>query len=285
MNRRDILRSPILPAAAGALLAGGAVQQAQAQTPDLRAQLSGASLIEEIKKRGVLRVAFGAFKPWAMRSKAGDYIGFEIDVAKELAKDMSVTFEPTPTAWDGVIPALIAGRFDVIIGGLSVTTARNLTVNFSVPYHETGIGLFANKKLAAGWTTLEDFNKADVTIVARRGTPAAGTVPVRLPKATLRQFDEESPALQEVVNGRAHAMVGSIPLPAHSVARYPNELFLPFRGGYQRAISAFAVRKSDIDALNLFDNWIRLKRETSTFLADRNAYWFESLAWEDQIQP
>jgi polar amino acid transport system substrate-binding protein len=286
MNRRDILKSPILPAAAGALLAGGIPQVAQAQAPsDIRSSLAAASLIEEIKKRGTLRVAYGAFKPWAMRSKTGDYIGFEIDVAKELAKDLGVQFEGFPTAWDGIIPALLAGRFDVIIGGMSVTVARNLTVNFSNGYNDTGVGMFANKKLAAGWTKLEDFNKAEVTIVARRGTPAANSVGVVMPKATLRQFDEESPALQEVVNGRAHAMVGSLPLPAHSVRRYPNELVLPFAGPYRREVSAFAVRKGDPDALNVFNNWIMLKRDLTSFLADRNAYWFGTLDWEDQIQP
>jgi polar amino acid transport system substrate-binding protein len=100
----------------------------------------------------------------------------------------------------------------------------------------------------------------------------------------LRQFDEEAPALQEVVNGRAHAMVGSVPLPAHSVRRFPNELFLPLTEPYQRAFSAFAVRKSDLDALNLFNNWIKLRTMTDTFLTERAAYWFEGLDWEDQIQ-
>jgi len=265
---------------------GGAPQLAHAQAPaDIKSALAASSLIEEIKKRGTLRVAYGAFKPWAMRSKTGDYIGFEIDVAKELAKDLGVTFEGFPTAWDGIIPALLAGRFDVIIGGMSVTVARNLTVNFSNGYNDTGVGMFANKKLAAGWTKVEDFNKADVTIVARRGTPAANSVTQVMPKATLRQFDEESPALQEVVNGRAHGMVGSIPLPAHSVRRYPNELFLPFSGPYRKEVSAFAVRKGDPDALNVFNNWIMLKRDLSSFLPDRNAYWFGGLDWEDQIQP
>jgi polar amino acid transport system substrate-binding protein len=166
-----------------------------------------------------------------------------------------------------------------------VTTARNLTVNFSDGYNDTGVGMFANKKLANGWSKVDDFNKADVTIVARRGTPAANSVGQVMPKATLRQFDEESPALQEVVNGRAHAMVGSIPLPAHSVRRYPNELFLPFPGAYRKEVSAFAVKKGDPDALNVFNNWIKLKRDLSSFLADRNAYWFGTLDWEDQIQP
>ncbi|WP_204251211.1 transporter substrate-binding domain-containing protein [Elioraea rosea] len=283
MNRRDMLNGPALGAAGGALLAGGLISPAQAQG-DVRAQLAGASLVEEIKRRGTLRVGLSTFVPWAMRNRGGELVGFEVDVATRLAADMNVRLELVPTAWDGIIPALLAGRFDAIIGGMSVTIPRNLTVNFTDPYHQTGIGIFANKRLADGWATLAQFNRPDVTIVARRGTPAANSVGVHMPRATLRQFDEEAPALQEVVNGRAHAMVGSIPLPAHSVKRYPDVLVRPFNEPYQRAISAFAVRKSDIDALNLFNNWIRLRQITDSFLADRAAYWFDGLDWEDQIQ-
>ena len=52
---------------------------------------------------------------------------------RQLAEDMGVDVEFVPTAWDGIIPALVAGKFDVIISGMSITAERNLTVNFSDP--------------------------------------------------------------------------------------------------------------------------------------------------------
>ena len=94
-------------------------------------QLTSESVIETIKKRGKLKVGMATFVPWAMRNKKGDLIGFEIDVAKKLAKDMGVEIQFIPTAWSGIIPALIAGKFDAIIGGMSVTPQRNLTINFT----------------------------------------------------------------------------------------------------------------------------------------------------------
>ena len=272
------------PAIGATLAATGLIGTAQAQGSDARAALAASSLVEEVKRRGTLRIGMSTFVPWAMRNKQGELVGFEVDVATRLAQDMNVRPELVPTAWDGIIPALLSGRFDVIIGGMSVTVVRNLTVNFSHPYHLTGIGIFANKQRAAGMTDLAHYNRPDVTIVARRGTPAANMVTNRLPRATLRQFDEEAPALQEVVNGRAHAMVGSIPLPAHSVKRYPNELFIPIAEPVQRAHSAFAVRKGDPDALNLFNNWISLRKDLDGFIEERRAYWFDGLDWEDQIQ-
>ena len=96
--------------------------------------LSQESIIEKIQKEGVLRVGMATFVPWAMKDKQGQLIGFEIDVAKRLAQDMGVEIEFIPTAWSGIIPALLTGKFDVIIGGMGVTPARNLKVNFTVPY-------------------------------------------------------------------------------------------------------------------------------------------------------
>ena len=92
---------------------------------------SAEGTLEDIVKRGTLRVGMSTFVPWAMRDKAGNLIGFEIDVATKVAEDMGVEVEFVPTAWSGIIPALIAKKFDIIIGGMSITPQRNLTVNFT----------------------------------------------------------------------------------------------------------------------------------------------------------
>ena len=81
-------------------------------------ELAASSVIETIKKRGTLRVGMATFVPWAMRDKQGNLIGFEIDVATQLAADMEVKIQFVPTAWSGIIPALLAKKFDVIVGGM-----------------------------------------------------------------------------------------------------------------------------------------------------------------------
>ncbi|MCG8565802.1 MAG: transporter substrate-binding domain-containing protein, partial [Desulfobacterales bacterium] len=93
---------------------------------DISNQLVQESVIEKIQKRGVIRVGMSTFVPWAMKDKTGRLIGFEIDVARKLAKDMGVDVEFVPTAWSGIIPALLTGKFDVIIGGMGITPERNL---------------------------------------------------------------------------------------------------------------------------------------------------------------
>lgn len=83
---------------------------------------------------------------------------------------MGVDVEFVPTAWDGIIPQLVAGNFDVIISGMSIAPARNLTVNFTQPYAYSGLTILANKEMTDGFT-LEDYNSPEVTFAARPPPP------------------------------------------------------------------------------------------------------------------
>ncbi|MBN2283141.1 MAG: transporter substrate-binding domain-containing protein [Deltaproteobacteria bacterium] len=249
----------------------------------VRQELAGESTLEKVMRRGVLKVGMSTFVPWAMKDKMGKLIGFEIDVATRLAEDMGVKVEFVPTKWSGIIPALLTGKFDVIIGGMGIRPDRNLKVNFSIPYDYTGMSILANRDLAGGFTSLEDFNRPNVSIAARIGTTAAAAAKKNMPKANLRLFDDESQAVQETLNGRVHAMVASAPLPAFQAIMYPEKLFVPIEGTFTREPIGFAIRKSDVDTLNYLNNWIRVV-EAEGWLQERKRYWFETKEWEKQIQ-
>ena len=244
-------------------------------------ELAASSVLEEIKKRGVLKVGMSTFVPWAMRDKQGNLVGFEIDVAKKVAKDMEVEIEFVPTAWSGIIPALIAKKFDVIIGGMSIRASRNLTVNFTVPYAHSGQQMVANKALAENFS-VEQFNASDVTIACRRGATPCNAAQNLFPKAKLTRFDDDAQAFQEVVNGNAHAMISSAPKPRFWMSKYPDKLFMPTEENLTRGDEAFALRKGDPDALNFFSNWI-LVNTSNGWLKERHDYWFKTQEWAKQI--
>lgn len=273
-----------LAPAAGAATAAALVPAAQAQSQDPRAALAASSVIEEIKRRGTLRVGMSTFVPWAFRNRAGELVGYEIDVATRLAQDMGVRPEFVPTAWDGIIPALLAGRFDVIIGGMTVTPQRNLTANFTSSYSGGGVDLAASKRLAESMTTLEAWNRPNVTITGRRGTSAIAAAQRLFPRATIRQFDDDAQSILEVVNGRAHGMVGSMPRPRFAVADNPDALFNPFATPLARQADAMAVRKGDPDALNFLNNWI-VNRQLDGWLEEKQAFWFRDRDWRTEQAP
>ncbi|BCR06793.1 amino acid ABC transporter substrate-binding protein [Desulfuromonas versatilis] len=254
-----------------------------AAAADLRQELVKQSTLEQVLQRGVLRVGMSTFVPWAMKDKSGELIGFEIDVASRLAQDLGVKVEFVPTKWSGIIPALLTGKFDVIIGGMGILPERNLKVNFTIPYDHSGMSLVASKKLAAGFSALADFNREDVVVVARIGTTGVKAVQKYLPRATLRQFDDEAQAVQELLNGRAHAFVTSKPKPTFLALQHPDRLFLPLPDTFTREPIGFALRKGDVDTLNFFDNWIRVV-EDEGWLQERRDYWFGSQQWESRVK-
>ena len=247
----------------------------------IQRKLAAESAIEQIAKRGVIKVGMDVFVPWAMKDKKGELIGFEIDIAKKLAKDMGIKIEFVPTKWSGIIPSLITGKFDVLIGGMTITTQRNLKINFTRPYYFTEQGLMAHKKKAAGFK-VSDFNRSDVTIAARLGSTAAVAAKQQFPKAKLRLFDDEPAAVQELRNGNVHAMVSAQPLPSSTALEYPDTIMVYDEVMMLEAIG-IGVRKSDNDTLNLINNWIEINRNNG-WIQGRYAYWFKSKDWKSLIE-
>ncbi len=113
---------------------------------------------------------------------------------------MGVEVEFVPTEWSGIIPALLTGKFDVIIGGMGVTAERALKVNFSAPYEWSGIDVVVNKNMLPGLTNLDALNSEDVVIAVRLGATPVEAARRHAPKAQLRQFDTD----EAVIAGSHH---------------------------------------------------------------------------------
>ena len=80
----------------------------------------------------------GAYPPWNNLNSAGELEGAEIDFGNEACKRMAVTCEWVTQDWDGIIPALLQGKYDIIIAGMSITEDRKEKVNFTTGYMTDG---------------------------------------------------------------------------------------------------------------------------------------------------
>ncbi len=87
----------------------------------------------------------GAYEPWNFTGPGGKLQGFEIDLANDLCRRMGVTCQITAQDWDGLTPALQAGKFDAIMAGMSVTEEREKTISFSSAYANAPNGLVVEK--------------------------------------------------------------------------------------------------------------------------------------------
>jgi octopine/nopaline transport system substrate-binding protein len=76
----------------------------------------------------------GAYPPWNLTDSSGKIVGFEVDLADDLCKRVGVECKIIAQDWDGMIPGLKAGKFDVIMDGMSITDERKKEIDFSRPY-------------------------------------------------------------------------------------------------------------------------------------------------------
>lgn len=249
---------------------------------DVQGELAKSSTIEKILRSGKLRVGMSTFVPWAMQSKTGEWIGFEIDVARRLAQDMGVEVEFVPTKWDGLIPSLLTGKFDLVIAGMTGTPTRALKINFTQPYDYTGTQICINKAYADKIKSAMDLNDPAYTVISRVGVTASETAKKLLPNAQKRLFSDNGSMVQELLNGKATAIIQSLPEPAQLVAKHPETLAL-LPGTLTKEPISMGVRKGDPDTLAYLNNWI-VGVQAEGFLEEKANYWWRSMEWESLLE-
>ncbi len=249
---------------------------------NVQKELAQGSTIEKALRRGKLKVGMATFVPWAMQSKTGEWIGFEIDIARRLAKDMGIKIEFIPTKWEGLIPSLLTGKFDLVIAGMMGTPQRALKINFTQPYDFTGTQICINKAFADKIKKPLDLNDPAYIVISRVGVTAAETAKKYLPKAQKRLFSDNGSMVQELLNGKATAIIQSLPEPAQLVAKNPETLAL-IPGTLTREPISMGVRKGDPDTLAYLNNWIEVVRAEG-FLEEKADYWWRSMEWSSLLE-
>ena len=247
-------------------------------------ELAKKSTLEEILKRGELRVGFEAgYMPFEMTDKKGNFVGFDIDVAKEMAKAMKVKFVPVNTAWDGIIPALITGKFDIIMSGMTITQERNMKINFADPYIVIGQTILLNRKHEKAVESYRDLNNSKYTVVSKLGTTGEQATKRMIPKCTYKSFETETEAAMEVVSGKADAYVYDLPNCVVFMAQQGAGKLVFLDQPFTFEPLAWGIRKGDPDFLNFLNHFLRQIKNDGRY--DRiYRKWIKSTRWLKNIQ-
>ncbi len=233
----------------------------------------------KILKEGVLRVGVSLFTPWVMKKKNGELAGFEIDVAKKLSKDMGVTPEFISYDWEKLIPALIDGKIDIIIAGMSITPKRALKINFSLPYATSGTGLATHTEATKHIKSVKELNQKSIKIGVVSETVSESLARQVFDKAVIHVFQKSKEAEDAIVNGKIHAYMESEPIPRFIALEHPEKVDVPLSEPLLITKTGFAINKGDADFLSFLNSWI-ISREADTWLESTHDYWFESLKWK-----
>ena len=165
-----------------------------------------------VKARGVLRVGTaGDYMPMSfLDPETNTYVGFDAELAEDLAKALGVTIEYVPTSWPTLMADTQAGRFDLAICGITVTDARKEQALMSDGYLGNGKTVLCRAEDADRYTSLEAINRPEVRVMENPGGLNEKFARENLPDATLiiHQVNQEIPGL--VAAGEADVMITEI---------------------------------------------------------------------------
>ena len=242
------------------------------------APLAQADVLNEILKRGTIRVGVAEYAPWTIKTQSGELMGFEVDVARKIATDMKVKPEFTIYKWEKIIPALQLGEIDVIAAGMAITPDRALLVNFSQPLATSGISLATNTNRTQNITSLDQLNDERVVITTVADTLAFDVARTFFDKARIKTYPSNGPAESDILNDRAHVYVASVPEVNFFALRNPRKVDVPIKEPLMASSEALAVKKGEQELLNFLNAWV-VARTTDKWLGTTREYWFNTIEW------
>lgn len=243
-----------------------------------------ADTLAEIQKRGKLRIGMEpGYMPFELTNKKGEIIGFDADIAKRMAKAMNVELELVSTAWDGIIPALITGKFDIIMSGMTLTQERNLTVNFAEPYILIGQSVLLKKELADKVKSYKDLNDPKYIVASKLGTTGEQATKKMIPNAKYISYETEQEGVMELVNGKVDAFIYDLPFNTVALSQKGQGKIVHLAEPFTKEPLAWAVRKGDPDLLNWLNHFLNQIKYDGVY--DKiHQKWFQDDTWMKEIQ-
>jgi cyclohexadienyl dehydratase len=224
------------------------------------------SALHKVLDSGKLRVGTtGDFNPMSFKDpETKEYMGHQIDAAKQLATDMGVEIEFVPTDWKTLINGIVADKYDIVMTGTSMTVGRAKAAGYTIPWGRTGYLPLTHKDERKRFKSWDDLNKADVTIGYNLGTSFADFVKTQLPNARRKEIESPARDWQELLAGRVDVTISST-LEAGKLASTYDTLVIPFQETANSLPLSFMVRQDDQVWLNFLNNWMRMKHEIGFF--------------------
>jgi polar amino acid transport system substrate-binding protein len=157
---------------------------------------------------GTLRVATDpTFAPLEFM-KDGKFTGFDVELINALAKTMGKKVEWTDIDFKGLIPGLVAHRFDIAASGIYITEERRKVVDFTQPYYKGGMSVVARKSDASLKTPADLDGK---TVAVQVGTKPVSFLKENYPKVHLIEVEKSQQTFDLMNVGRADAVVTGRP--------------------------------------------------------------------------
>ncbi|MFZ1863562.1 MAG: transporter substrate-binding domain-containing protein [Polyangiales bacterium] len=246
---------------------------ATAQTP----------VLNRVVKTNTLRVGMsGDQAPLNVRSKTGEMIGLEVDLAQGLAYALGLELEIVQKPFGDLLAALEKGKVDMVMSGVGITAQRTKDFLFVGPYLLSGKSLVTASSSVSEAETVQDLDVPDMTFVTLKNSTSQAFVKKNMPKAKLLTVDGYDAAVQMVIDGKADAMIADMPACALAVLRNPDAGLATLSQPLSVEPMGIAVSAKDARFYNLIDNYVDAFEATGILSALREA-WFQDPSWLEEL--
>lgn len=222
----------------------------------------------------------GAYPPFSWTTTDGKLEGFDIDIARALVKAMGAEVKLVPQDWDGIIPALLARKYDAIIASMSITEERKKKVAFTNKYYQTPAKFVCKKG------TMEDFDRAGVAaatagkkIGVQRATIHDNFITDQGGEgAQIKRYATQDEAYLDLRAGRVDMLLADSVAIDQGFLQKPEGQDYQFIGPdlnekkYFGEGAGIAIRKQDKDLVEMFNKAIVKIREDGTYKAIQDKY-------------
>jgi polar amino acid transport system substrate-binding protein len=240
------------------------------------------STIDNIKSKKKLVVGTApGYLPFDMKDKKGNYVGYDMDLAKAIGKALGVPVEFKQYEFSGLIPALQTGDIDMILAGMTIRGDRAQSVSFSNPYYATGQMLM----VPTSDTTTSDYKQLDQagkTFSLSQGTTGALLAKDLIKKGKLADYPDFPQAGMALIQKNADAVIYDEPAIRMFVAMNPTKV-RAVEGLLSKENLGIAVRLNDLNTVQWLNSFLQSYINSPDEIKSNN-HWFKETNWMNQVE-
>jgi polar amino acid transport system substrate-binding protein len=234
-------------------------------------EMSGDTLTQ-IKEKGVLTIGLDdSFPPMEYRNDKNELVGFDIDFAEAIGKELGVKVNFVPSAWDGILPGLDAKRFDIVLSSMSVTDERKKQVDF-VEYFGAGQIVAVKAGNPLNIQSVEDLKGKVVGVqMGSTGETAADSIEGT---KEVKKYNANTDVFNDMGLGRVDAAVIGEMVGRYYMTTRPG-VFEVVGEAFQVQPMGIAVRKGDTELREALEQTVQTLKDNGT-LSEISQKWFDS---------
>jgi cyclohexadienyl dehydratase len=218
--------------------------------------VDGSPTLDRVRAAGVLRVGTtGDYTPFSLKQPDGSYQGADIEMAYDLAGRLGVGIEFVPTVWVDLLDHFLADRFDIAMGGVTVTEPRAAKACFSIPTFVDRKRPLARREYRDRFTNFAAIDQPGVRVIANPGSANEAFVRGHFRQATVIIHHDNASVFDELVAGRADVMITDGLEADHQAQLHPELCAVPVAAPFTRLEKAYMFAR-DPAMKSYIDDWL-----------------------------